>query len=137
MTMATKSESPEDEVTRLRARVQELESELESSKRKPKGADPKGRTREISDKLGDEAARLIRGIALAGVEQVRITASVLNSFADTVSQRNRPKAKESHSDLAKDLPNDLYSGILNAIEQSLEMPGKVVNRLHETYAETK
>ena len=135
--MATKSESPEDEVTRLQARIRELESELESSKRKPKGADPKGRTREVSDKLGDEAARLIRGIALAGVEQVRITANVLNSFADTVSQRNRRRKEESHSDLAKDLPNDLYSGILNAIEQSLEMPGKVVNRLHETYAETK
>ena len=135
--MATKSESPEEEVTRLRARVRELESELESGERRPKGADSKGRSREITDKFGDEAARLIRGIALAGVEQVRTTASVLNSFADTVSQRNRRKEDESHSDLVKDLPKDLYSGILDAIEQSLEMPGKVLNRLHETYTEAK
>ena len=135
--MATKSESPEEEVTRLRARVRELESELESSERKPKSAGSKGRGREITDKFGDEAARLIRGIAMAGVEQVRTTASVLNSFADTVSQRNRRKEEESHSDLVKDLPKDLYSGILDAIEQSLEMPGKVVSRLHETYSEAK
>ena len=135
--MATKSESPEEEVARLRARVRELESELASAERKPKGASSKGRTREISDKFGDEAARLIRGVALAGIEQVRTTASVLTSFADTVSQRNQLKEDKSHSDLAKDLPNDLYSGILNAIEHSLEMPGKVVNRLHETYTETK
>ena len=133
--MVTKSESPEDEVTRLRARIRELESEL--GERKPKGAEPRGRSREIADKFGDEAARLIRSIALAGVEQVRTTASVLNSFADTVSQRNRSKEEQSPSDLAKDLPNDLYSGILNAIERSLEMPGKVVNRLHETYTEAK
>lgn len=135
--MAANSESPEDEVTRLRSRIRELESELASSERKSKGAESKGRSREISDKFGDEAARLIRGIALAGVEQVRTTASVLSSFADTVSQRNRSKEEQSPSDLAKDLPNDLYSGILNAIEHSLEMPGKVVNRLNETYNETK
>ena len=135
--MATKTETPEEEVTRLRARVRELESELASSERKTKGTESKGRTREITDKFGDEAARLIRGIAHAGVEQVRTTASVLNSFADTVSERNQTKEDRSPSELAKDLPNDLYSGILNAIEHSLEMPGKVVNRLHETYNETK
>ena len=135
--MVTKTETPEEEVARLRARVRELESELSSSERKTKSTESKGRTREITDKFGDEAARLIRGIAHAGVEQVRTTAGALNSFADTVSQRNRTKEEKSPSDLVKDLPNDLYSGILNAIEHSLEMPGKVVNRLHESYNETK
>src|SRR5262245_56948734 len=105
MTMATKNESGDDEVARLRSRVRELESELASSGRESKGASAKGRTREVSEKFGDEAARLIRGIALAGVEQVRTAASVLSSFADTVSQRNQRKENESLFDLVKDLPN--------------------------------
>src|SRR5215467_11786138 len=44
MTMATKNESGDDEVARLRSRVRELESELASSGRESKGASAKGRT---------------------------------------------------------------------------------------------
>ena len=91
----------------------------------------------ISSRAADEGSGLIRGITLAGVETVRLAGGVLSSFADTVSQRNRPDEKDSKADLTRDLPKDIYSGAVNAVEQTLEMPGKVIDRLQEGYQESK
>jgi hypothetical protein len=138
--MAETKQELEDEVTRLRLRVQELESELEAetkARKKESKASGSGSARNISGRATDEGSGLIRGVALAGVESVRFAGSILSSFADTVSQRNRPEEKDSKGDLTRDLPKDIYSGVVNAVEQSLDMPGKVIDKLQEGYREAK
>jgi hypothetical protein len=130
----------EDEVTRLRARVNELEKELDTETKKRKKSSKTSETesaRNISKRATDEGGSLIRGLALAGVETVRVFGSVLSSFADTVSQRNRPEEKDSTADLTRDLPKDMYSGVVNAVDQTLDIPGKVIDKMHEGYKETK
>jgi len=135
--MAETKQELEDEVTRLRQRVTELESDLENERKKPKKHSKTSQTKNISNRAVDEGSGLIRGVALAGVESVRLAGSVLSSFADTVSQRNRPEEKGSTSDLTRDLPKDVYSGALNAVEQTLDIPGKVIDKLQESYNETR
>jgi hypothetical protein len=136
--MAETKQELEDEVVRLRLRVQELEKEREAeTKGSKKGSKSSESARNISNRAADEGSGVIRGVALAGVETVRLAGSVLSSFADTVSQRNRPEEKDSNADLTRDLPKDIYSGVLNAVEQTLDMPGKVIDKLQEGYKETK
>jgi hypothetical protein len=138
--MAETKQELEDEVVRLRLRVQELERERDAeTKGRKKGAKASDSesARNISNRAADEGSGIIRGVALAGVESVRFAGSVLSSFADTVSQRNRPEEKDSNADLTRDLPKDIYSGVLNAVEQSLDMPGKVIDKLQEGYKESK
>jgi hypothetical protein len=128
----------EEENARLRARVQELEQELhEEPKKRKKSSKTSESTRNISRRATDEGGSIVRAITLAGVELVRSTGSVLSSFADSVSDRNRPEEKDSTSDLTRDLPKDVYSGGLNAIEQVFEIPGRVIDKLHEGYRETR
>lgn len=138
--MAETKQELEEEVTRLRLRVQELEGELEAetkARKKESKASGSGSARNISSRATDEGSGLIRGVALAGVESVRFAGSILSSFADTVSQRNSPEEKDSKDDLTRDLPKDIYSGVVNAVEQSLDMPGKVIDKLQEGYREAK
>jgi hypothetical protein len=135
--MAETKQELEDEVTRLRKRVTELESDLDNERKKPKKHSKVSQAKNISNRAVDEGSGLIRGVALAGIHSVRLAGSVMSSFADTVSQRNRPEEKDSTSDLTRDLPKDVYSGVLNAVEQTLDIPGKVIDKLQEGYNETK
>ena len=128
----------EDENARLRARVTELEAELnEEPKKRKRSSKTSESTRNISKRATDEGGSIVRAIVLGGVELVRSTGSVLSSFADSVTDRNRPEEKDSKSDLTRDLPKDVYSGGLNAVEQVLEIPGRVIDKLHEGYRETR
>ena len=138
--MAETKQELEEEVTQLRARVSELERELEAETKKRKKStktSESGSVRNISKRATDESGGLIRGVAMAGVETVRLAGSVLSSFADTVFQRNRPEEKDSTTDLTRDLPKDMYSGVINAVEQTLDIPGKVIDKMHESYKEAK
>ena len=134
--MAETKQELEDEVARLRNRVLELEREHKDDKG-DKGSRSSRSARRITGRAADEGGGLIRGLALAGVEAVRATGSVMSSFADTVSQRNSPDEKDSKSDLTRDLPKDIYSGVLNAVEQALDIPERVIDRLNEGYKESK
>src|SRR5689334_24314610 len=94
--MSETKQELEDEVTQLRKRVKDLEKDLDTEKKK-KGSKT-SEARNISNRAADEGSGLIRGVALAGVESVRLAGTVLSSFADTVSQRNRPEEKDSTSE---------------------------------------
>lgn len=142
--MTQKVQELEDEVARLRNRVLELESE-----RDPDHTDPdhkqhhhrekssKPRHRRITNRAAEEGSGLFRAFALAGVEAIRATGSVMSSFADTVSQRNRIEEKDSRDDLTRDLPNDVYTGVRNALDHVLDVPDRVLDKLHDGYREYK
>jgi hypothetical protein len=135
--MSETKQETEDEVTRLRKRVTELENDLAIERKKPKKKSETSQAKNISNRAVDEGSGLVRGVALAGIESVRLAGSVMSSFADTVSQRNRPEEKSSTSELTRDLPKDIYSGVLNAVEQTLDIPGKMIDKLQQGYNETR
>src|SRR5687768_9776408 len=136
--MAETKQELEDEVARLRNRINELEKEQELNKKQGRKSSRSSESdRNITRRASNEGSGLIRGFTLAGVEAVRATGSVLSSFADTVSQRNRPEEKDSTGELTRDLPKDVYSGVVNAVDQVFDIPGKVIDRLHEGYKESK
>ena len=128
----------EEEVARLRAKVEELETDLASEKKRSRKSTKKTeKTSSTSTRAIEETRGVIRGVTLAGVESLRVASSVLSSFADTVGERNRPEEKDSTADLTSDLPKDIYSGLVDAVDQALEIPGRVIDRLHEGYREAK
>ncbi|HYC89914.1 MAG TPA: hypothetical protein VEO54_11935 [Thermoanaerobaculia bacterium] len=139
----------EDEVARLRSRVLELElkegrhnlkadtSEREHDHEHDRGRSSRSHRRRISNRAADEGGGLFRAFALAGVEAIRATGSVMSSFADTVTQRNRIEEKDSRDDLTRDLPNDVYTGARNALDHVLDIPDRVLDQLHGGYREYK
>ena len=131
----TENAPAEDEITRLRDRVEELEAELKS-KGKTKTTDEKPLAdllKNTSNRAMDNTTKLVRGITLAYLEQLRLAANVANAFADDVSQMPTSKGKVSGEDFIKDLPRDIYTRFLNVIDQSLDIPNKAVDKFYEGY----
>lgn len=143
-----------EQVEQLRTRIVELEvellrsrnriAELEADTRRPRekaGAEGKKRTsdliREIPERTIDETAKVARGVTLAYVEQLRQMADVWNAFADEVFNRNSADSRTSVRDLAWNLPRDLYSGYLSAIDRSLDIPRRTIDKFYETYNESE
>jgi len=101
-------------------------------------------------RLMDEASKFTRGLTFATLEQLRFAGNVLQEFADEVISRNQPdsstsgksadeggKRRRTITGLATDLPADLSSGFLRALNRSLDMPGAAVDRFHESYRQTE
>jgi hypothetical protein len=140
--------------------------------------------RDLTSRAADEANKLIRGLAFAYLEQLRLSANVVTTIAEEVFRRNRPggtgrgarsrrrrdderesardraSMRERYADerdeyegerehegrarrrrtaagLAGDLPGDLYTGILKAVDQSLRIPGRTIERFYESFRETE
>jgi hypothetical protein len=135
----------ENEVARLQSRILELELKearhdvKDDARDKDHVRDQSSRShrRRISNRAADEGGGLFRAFALAGVEAIRATGSVMSSFADTVTQRNRIEEKDSREDLTRDLPNDVYTGARNALDHVLDIPDRVLDQLHGGYREYK
>jgi cell division septum initiation protein DivIVA len=136
--MAEQKETTHEETSRLRARIAELEAELASKRR----ARQEGQDREIRDMVRempgryiDEVMRFYRSTSLAYLEGYRQMALVASSFADEVLKKQHTE-DGSVTELARDLPVDVYSGALNAIDHSLRIPGRIVDKFSETYKQT-
>ena len=126
----------------LEARVLQLEAEVERKdralQRRERDAERRERserreltdsTRDTANRLIDETNKLVRGFTLAYVEGLRAAADAFGTFADEVSRRNPP----DEEDTIRDLPGDLYSGYLKAVNQALRIPERAIDRLDETY----
>ena len=133
--MSNAENAPEaDEITQLRDRVAELEAELKG-KGKTKTSDEKELAdllRNTSSRAVDNSTKLIRGITLAYLEQLRLAANVVNTLASDVVQMPGAKEKMSGEDLIK-LPKNIYARYLSAINESLDIPSKTIEKFYEGY----
>jgi hypothetical protein len=161
--MMTNSKANDDEVTRLQARVKELEDELarsqlrarvdelEANLRSPKtrpGTTPRestdpasekstDRIRDSSYQAADTTIRAVRGVTLASLVLLRSAAHVVTSFVDDVFEFNRPADQDSARDMARRLPGDVYSGSLNAIQRATNIPGEVIDAFNKSNREAR
>jgi hypothetical protein len=103
--------------------------------------------RKSSNRAADEGSRYIRALTHSYIEGLRLTAGLMDTFTNEVVARNHPdkkKAKEAAEDgtethtsrrLVAQLPSDIYSGYLAALDESVEIPRKVLDKFYEVYKE--
>jgi hypothetical protein len=139
----------EDEAARLRARLEVLEAELRMrnrelasmrrERRSEKREDRRDRrditetTRNIFERADDQNRRFARAIVLSQLEQLRLTAELVGSFADEVARRN----PADDPDVEKDLPRDIYQAMLDAVDRSIDIPEKTLDTFRESYKRAK
>ncbi len=92
--------------------------------------------RDLSDRAIDEASKMARGITLSYIEGLRTAADALTTFVDEVSDRNRPEDEDSVRDLVTKLPGDIYSGYIDALDRSLDLPSNTITKFNDTYNES-
>ncbi len=135
--MAEKTtQSQEDEVSRLRARVSELETELQ------KGGGRRQEQGRVGDSLSDASrqkidivSRMFRGLTIASIEGMRLFAESATAFADGVVSRNKATESTSPRDLVTRLPADVASGIADAVDRLADIPAKTAERYAEAFRE--
>jgi len=147
------TQAPEDdESARLRARVEVLEAELrmrnrelsdlrrERRERRERPREERrerrdmGETaREIVERADEEGRRFVRAMVLTQLEQLRMTADLVGSFAEEVVRRN----PADDPDADRDLPRDLYESMLDTVDRALEIPEKTVDTFRDTYKRAK
>jgi len=152
-------ESHQEEIHRLRARIRELQA-----KAREKDADTETDEafdeasdilRDIPGRAVDEASKFVRGYTMAYLEQLRIMGEMLTTVADEVTGRNRASTRtrsrrdssgrrymrefddrSSPTGLAANLPRDIFTGVISAVDKSLDGPRRVVDRFYEAYRES-
>jgi len=122
---------------RVSARIGEIEAEVTAKKTTKAKAGRKqlgDALRELPGRYVDETSKFIRGASLAYLENLRLMANISSSFAEEVYGRDRTE-HTSLADLAVDFPKNVSTGLANALDESLDIPGKVVHKFCETYEE--
>jgi len=147
----------------LRDRVNELEDELTRTRRTSQARSTRERrtreetaatvtrervdydresSRELTDRGVDavsraveESSRLKRGLFLAALEPLRVSANVASAFVDEITQRNRAEQETTVADLVSNLPGDIYSGFVNALDRAVDALPNTVDTFHERYRE--
>jgi len=128
--------------------------------------DDKGSTsdvvRDIPVRAMDELNKIVRSVTLASIEQLRLAANVVDTFANEVFNRNQPKPKgrarprsderevessepergrprrrSSVTELTGNLSRDISAGFARALDQSFEIPRKIVDKLSQSYRESE
>jgi hypothetical protein len=87
----------------------------------------------LMDRKADEASRFFRGIILASLEGVRVATDSVASFVDEAMNRNVPKENESATDVARRLPSDLTRGIVQGIDDAMDIPSAAIDKFDEVY----
>jgi cell division septum initiation protein DivIVA len=132
----------EDEVSRLKARIEELEAELKE-KRGSRSERKRDRSRaadtwaDVQTNKGEVVTRLARGLTLGSLEGVRLFADVVSSFADGVGGRNsrRDDGSTTPQRLASRLPTDMIEEFSDAFDRFVDIPARAAERYAEAYRE--
>jgi hypothetical protein len=141
--MAEQTETVDDEVTKLRARVKRLEAERDRLKKTDGDDDVERRGRHVADSLndarrskGDTAVRVARGMTLASFEFVRLFADSISAFSEEVIDRNESRSRggrRSVTSLATRLPEDVADGFASALDRFSDIPARAADRYSKTY----
>jgi predicted nuclease with TOPRIM domain len=124
----------------LRARISELEAELKQSpKNSTRIVDKEAfdRIQDLPSEMLDETSRLIRALALASAQSARITGETLREFAEDVMGRNAVSSDSRSRDLVMNLPRDILSAGVNAMDRSFKRNDEVVDKFVEAFREGK
>jgi hypothetical protein len=120
--------------------------------------------RDIPVRTTDELSKIARSVTLASIEQLRLAARVVDTFANEVFNRNQPKPRRrsrhrsderdfessesepkrgrrskrsSVTELTGNLAQDISAGVARALDQSFEIPKKIVDKLSQSYRESE
>ena len=135
--MAETKEQLLEENEALRARIQELERELKRDPSRPRILDKEtsDRLRDLPNEVIEQTSRFLRALSLAVIESGRISGEALTAFADEVVGRNAPSEGKGPRDLAMNLSRDMTAAGVNALERSIRMHGRVVDRFSDAFKE--
>lgn len=125
----------DDEISKLRARVEELEGQLKS---KGKDSSSKSASESWSDasrSKRDSANRVVRGLTMASIESVRLFADTVSSFADGVVSRNDAREHKTTRDLVTNLPGDIVGSFADSVTRFVEIPAKTAEKYASSYRE--
>jgi len=136
------AETNEDEVSRLKARIEGLEAELQE-KRGSRSERKRDRSRaadtwsDVQSNKGEVVTRLARGVTLGSLEGIRLFADVVSSFADGVGSRNskRDDGSTTPQRLASRLPTDFIEEISDAFDRFVDIPARAAERYADAYRE--
>lgn len=126
----------DDEISKLRARIEELEGQLKTKRSRT------STTKTTSDAWSDAARtkrdsvnRMVRGMTLASIEGVRLFADTVSSFADGVTSRNDAREHKTTRDLITNLPGDIAGSFADAVSDFVEIPAKSAEKYSSSYRE--
>lgn len=121
----------EVELNKMRSEVSRLNREQRQERRggRSGGQDRGEMIREIVERVDGEGRRAFRALVLSQMEQMRLTADLVSSFAARI-ERDNPA---DDPDLERDLPRDLMDGWLETVDRSLDIPEKTIETFEETY----
>jgi hypothetical protein len=135
-------EQETDELTELRKKVRALQAQLRAKRKAAKQeGKPADELKNLSDTLSDaarhgrdEAARFVRGCALAYFEGMRLASDSLTSMAQEISDSFEGEEGESAADILGRLPSHVSAGYTKAVEAYIGAPRKIVDRFYEAYS---
>jgi hypothetical protein len=132
----------EDEVSRLKARIEGLEKQLHEkggsrSERKSDRSRAADTWSDVQSNKGEVVTRLARGLTLGSLEGVRLFADVVASFADGVGSRNsgRDDGSTTPQRLASRLPTDFVEEFSDAFDRFVDIPARAAERYADAYRE--
>jgi hypothetical protein len=121
----------EIELNKMRSEVSRLNREQRPERRssRSEGQDRVENVREIVERVDGEGRRFFRAMVHSQMEQLRLTADLVSSFAERIEKDNPPDAP----DVERRLPRDLVDGWLETVDRMLDIPEKTVETFDETY----
>jgi hypothetical protein len=121
----------EVELNRMRSEVARLNREHRQERRssRSEGQDRVETIKDIVERVDGEGRRAFRALVLSQMEQMRLTADLIASFASRIERDNPP----DDPDLERDLPRDLLDGWLETVDKALDIPEKTIETFEETY----
>jgi len=133
--MAESSASLKEENARLHAQIRRLEGRLKNAKVRDEHSVDEATeiARELPNRALDELTRLTRGIVGASIEQIKISAEMLDDFATELGERNSPVQRASAQTVVGNLPRDVFAGVVKAIDRSLSFPSRTIQSFVDNY----
>jgi predicted nucleic acid-binding Zn-ribbon protein len=137
--LADTKRAHEEELEKERAKTEALRTKLGDSKRseRAEGNDKKKeaqeRVRKTADSVANECNTLSRGVLYAGLEAIGLAADVTRTFVSETYNRNAATKRDTVFKQVVGLPWDMTEAFLDAFDESVSIPGKVVDKFYEKY----